>query len=349
MTINSPILNDIPGWFRDHGREDDVVISSRVRLSRNLTGFLFPNKMELKDENRVNTIITEAFDMLGDEMSVISLDDINSIERRMLAERSLISQDFTLDKHKCLILSKDQKVSSMINEHDHLRIAVLESGLGLDPAFKKMDNIESKLEKLLDFAVSLEFGYLNENIRNSGTGMKVSIMVHLPALVRLSLFDRAIKSSLDKDFTVKGFLGNDDGSLGDLYQISNGLAIGKSENEIISKLTETGMKLVNFERQAREELIQRRKIELEDKIFRSVGLVKNCRLLGVGEAINVLTDIRLGISLGFLTMDIGIVNSLLLMSQKAHIQFLLDDKKNDFLTMDEKRAELIRFSLGISN
>ena len=348
MIINSPILKDIPGWFREPGMENDVVISSRVRLSRNLTGFLFPNKIELKDEHRVRTIITEAFEILGDKRSIFSLEDINSIERRMLAERSLISQDFTLNKNKYFILSKDQKVSSMINEHDHLRIAAFESGLGLNVAYKTIDTIETRLENLLDFAVSLEFGYLNENIRNSGTGMKVSVMVHLPALVRLSLFDRAIKSSLDKEFTVKGYLGNDDGSLGDLYQISNGLAIGKNEQEIIDKLIETSMKLVNFERQAREELVQRRKIELEDKLFRSIGLIRICRLLGVSEAIKALADIRLGIALGFIKMDLGIVNSLLLMSQKAHIQFLLDDNKNDSLALDEKRAEIIRFSLGIS-
>ncbi|MCK5152735.1 MAG: hypothetical protein KAQ93_00125 [Spirochaetales bacterium] len=349
MTINSTILNDIPGWFREKGKEEDVVLSSRVRLSRNLTGFLYPNKMELKDEDRVKAIITEAFEILGDKMAIISLADINSIERRMLAERSLISQDFTLNKHKSFILSKDQKISCMINENDHLRIAVLESGLGLDNAFKTVDLIESRLEKLLDFAVSLEFGYLNENIRNSGTGMKVSVMVHLPALVRLSLFDRAIKSSIDKEFTVKGFLGNNDGSLGDLYQISNGLAIGKNESEIIDKLTETSMKLVDFERQAREELVQRRKIELEDKLFRSIGLIKSCRLLGSGEAVKALTDIRLGIALGFSKLDIGIVNSLLLMSQKAHVQFLLDSNKNDSLSLDEKRADLIRLSLDITN
>ncbi len=349
MTINSPILNDIPGWFRENGKEEDVVISSRIRFSRNITGFLFPNKMKLNDENRVKTIISEAFDMLGEKMTLVSLSDINSIERRMLAERSLISQDFTLNKQKSFILSSDQKVSCMINEHDHLRISVFESGLGLDLAFRTIDILESKLENLLDFAVSLEFGYLNENIRNSGTGMKVSVMVHLPALIRLSLFDRAIKSSLDKEFTVKGFLGNDNGSLGDLYQISNGLAIGKDEKEIIEKLTETSMKLINFERQAREELLQRRKIEIEDLYYRSVGLIKSCRLLSSGEAIEALTDIRLGIALGFSKIDISIINSLLLLSQKAHIQFLIDDNKNDSLRLDEKRAEIIRSSLDLVN
>lgn len=347
MIINPTVLNNIPGWFRDKGKEDDVVISSRVRLSRNLTGFLFPNKLEITDEERIKLIISEAFEIMDDQMSIISLADINSIERRMLAERSIISQDFTLNKHKSFILSKDQKTSCMINENDHLRIAVFESGLGVDIAYKAVDLIESRLEKLLDFAVSLEFGYLTENIRNSGTGMKVSVMVHLPALVRLSLFDRAIKSTIDKDFTVKGFLGNSDGSLGDLYQISNGLAIGKDEKEISDQLTETCLKLVDFERQAREELVQRRKIELEDKLYRSIGLIKYCRLLGSGEAIKALTDIRLGIALGFSKLDIGIVNSLLLMSQKAHIQFVLDSKKSNSLLIDKKRADIIRLSLNI--
>lgn len=348
MIINTPVLNDIPGWFRESTKEEDVVISSRIRLSRNLTGFLFPNKLELKDEDRVKSIITDAFEMVAGQFNVFPLENINSVERRMLAERNLISQDFTLNKHKNFILSNDQKLACMINEHDHLRIAVIESGLNLNKAFKSVDKLESELEKVLDFAVSLEFGYLNENIRNSGTGMKVSVMVHLPALIRLSLFDRAIKSSIDKEFTVKGYLGNDEGSLGDLYQISNGLAIGKDENEFIDKLIETSKKIVNFERQAREELMHRRKVELEDKVYRSLGLIQNCRLLGSGEAIKALTDIRLGIILGFSKLNIGIVNSLLLMSQKAHIQFLLKEKKSDSILLDMKRAEIIRNSLNIN-
>ena len=167
MKNNSPSLKEIPGWFRDNGKEEDVVISSRVRLSRNLTGFLFPNKMALKDENRVKNIIVEAFEILDNKMSIYSVDSINSIERRMLAERNLISQDFTLNKHKTFILSKDQKTSCMINEHDHLRVAVFKSGLGLEDAYKTVNILESRLEKLLDFAVSLEFGYLNENVRKT--------------------------------------------------------------------------------------------------------------------------------------------------------------------------------------
>ena len=349
MTINNPVLNDIPGWFRTKGKENDVVLSSRVRLSRNLTGFLFPNKMEIRDEDKVKILISEAFGMIDQSMNIISLADISSIERRMLAERSLISQDFTLDKHKSFILSKDQKVACMINEHDHLRMSVFESGLGLKYAYNTIDLLESKLEKILDFAVSLEFGYLNENIRNSGTGMKVSVMVHLPALVRLSLFDRAIKSSLEKEFTVKGFLGNEDGSLGDLYQISNGIAIGADEKELIEKLSQTSLKLATFERQARDELIERRKIEIEDRMYRSIGLISNCRLLGSGEAIKALTDLRLGIALGFSDFDIGIVDSLIIMSQKAHIQFAIVDKKIDNVLLDESRSKIIRESLNISN
>ncbi len=347
MKNNSPSLKEIPGWFRDNGKEEDVVISSRVRLSRNLTGFLFPNKMALKDENRVKNIIIEAFEILDNKMSIYSVDSINSIERRMLAERNLISQDFTLNKHKSFILSKDQKTSCMINEHDHLRVAVFKSGLGLEDAYKTVNILESRLEKLLDFAVSLEFGYLNENVRNSGTGIKVSIMLHLPALVRLSLFDRAIKSSLEKEFTVKGYLGNDDGSLGDLYQISNGLAIGKKEKEYIKKLAETCMKLVNYERQARDELVHKRRIELEDKHYRSMGLIRHCRLLTSGEAVKALTDLRLGIVLGWSDLDITIVTSLLLLSQKAHIQYLIGSNESDTLLIDSKRAELIRNSLDL--
>ena len=254
MMNNFSTLKKIPGWFRENGKEEDVVISSRVRLSRNLTGFLFPNKMELEDEKRVRDIIIEAFKIVDNKMDILSLDGLNSIERRMIAERNLISQNFTIEKNKTLIISKDQKTSCMINEDDHLLIAEYRSGLGLVDAYNTINRLETSLEKILDFAVSLEFGYLNENIRNSGTGLKVSVMLHLPALVRLSLFDRAIKSSLEIEFTVKGYLGNDDGSLGDLYQISNGLAIGNKEEEYIDKLAKTCIKLVNCERQARDKL-----------------------------------------------------------------------------------------------
>ncbi len=347
MMNSTLLLKEIPGWFRDEGKEEDVVISTRVRLSRNLTGFLFPNKMELKDEERVKNIIVEAFEMTDGGMDIFSVDSLNSIERRMLAERNLISQNFTITKNKTFILSKDQKTACMINEHDHLLIAEYRSGLDLVDAYSTVNMLESRLEKLLDFAVSLEFGYLNENIRNSGTGLKVSVMLHLPALVNLSLFDRAIKSSLEREFTVKGYLGNDDGSLGDIYQISNGLAIGNKEEEYIDKLAKTCIKLVDYERQARAELVHRKKIELEDRHYRSIGLIKHCRLLSSAEAVSALTDIRLGIVLGWSKLDIGTVNSLLLLSQKAHIQYLIGSSDSDNLIIDSKRAEMIRNSLGL--
>lgn len=346
MMNNFSILKEMPGWFREKGEDEDVVISSRVRLSRNLTGFLFPNKMVLKDEKRVNGIIIEAFDILDNKMDILSVDNLTSIERRMLAERSLISQNFTIERNKTLIISKDQKTACMVNENDHLLIAEFRSGLDLIDAYNTVNKLESSLEKVLDFAVSLEFGYLNENIRNSGTGLKVSAMLHLPALIRLSLFDRAIKSSLEKEFTVKGYLGNDDGSLGDLYQISNGIAIGNKEEEYINKLTKTCKKLIDYERQARDELMHKRRIELEDKHYRSIGLLKSCRLLTSGEAVNALTNIRLGIVLGWSKMDIGVVNSLLFLSRKAHIQYLIGSSKSDNLVIDSKRADLIRNTLG---
>ena len=153
MTNNSSLLKGIPGWFKESGKEEDVVISSRVRLSRNLTGFLFPNKMELKDEDRVKDIIIQAFEMLDSKLDIFFIDNLNSIERRMFAERNLISQNFTINKNKSFILSKDQKTACMINEHDHLLIAEYRSGLGLEEAYNAVNKLESRLEKLLDFEV----------------------------------------------------------------------------------------------------------------------------------------------------------------------------------------------------
>ena len=347
MKIDTSILDKIPSWFQAHGAEEDVVLSSRVRLSRNLTGFLFPRKLDLEDEIKIKDIIINAFDMLGMDLSLLSVSEISGIERRMLVERYILSQDFILSKHKSFILNEDQNTSCMINELDHLRLVVFDAGLSLQTIYKTIDSIELNLEKVLDFAVSLEFGYLNENVRNSGTGLKASVILHLPALVHLSLFDRAIKSSLDKEYTVKGYMGNDEGSLGDLYQISNGLSIGYDEKTIIEKLTEITLKLVNYERQARVELVNKRKPELEDRFYRSLGLISSCRLLNQTEAVKALTDIRLGIVLGFSEIDILKVNSLLLLIQKAHIQNILNNNESDTLTINLKRSELVKNLLGL--
>ena len=347
MKIDTSFLENIPFWFKDHGEEEDVVISSRIRLSRNLTGFLFPGKLVLEDEIKIKNLVINAFDMLGLDFNLISISDITGIKRRMLTERNILSQDFILSKHKSFILSLDQNISCMINDRDHIRLSGFKTGLGLAKVYKTIDSIESGLENVLDFAVSLEFGYLNSNVRNSGTGLKASVMVHLPGLVQMSLFDRAIKSSLDKEYTVKGYLGNDEGSLGDLYQISNGLSIGYDEKSIIEKLTGITLKLVNYERQARIELVNKRKPELEDRIYRSMGLLSSCRLLNSTEAARALTDIRLGIVLGFLQIDLVKVNSLLLLIQKAHIQNMLGNKESAPLSINLKRSELIKSFLDL--
>ncbi len=347
MKIDTSFLENIPFWFKDHGEEEDVVISSRIRLSRNLTGFLFPGKLVLEDEIKIKNLLINAFDMLGLDFNLISISDITGIKRRMLTERNILSQDFILSKHKSFILSSDQNISCMINDRDHIRLSGFKTGLGLANVYKTIDSIESGLENVLDFAVSLEFGYLNSNVRNSGTGLKASVMVHLPGLVQMSLFDRAIKSSLDKEYTVKGYLGNDEGSLGDLYQISNGLSIGYDEKSIIEKLTGITLKLVNYERQARIELVNKRKAELEDRIYRSLGLLSSCRLLNSTEAARALTDLRLGIVLGFLQIDLVKVNSLLLLIQKAHIQNILGNKESVPLSINLKRSELIKSFLDL--
>ncbi len=267
----------------------------------------------------------------------------------MLSERSLISREFSLNKHKSFLLSKDQKLVCMINSQDHLSLAAYESGMSLETTYSKINDLESDLERLLDFSVSLEFGYLNGKIRNSGTGLRISLLFHLPALVHLSLFDRAIKSSLDKDFILKGYMGEDEKSLGDFYQISNGISIGLDEKEYISLLTSTAEKLIKYERQAREELVLKRKIELEDRYYRSVGLLRYCRKLSSSEAVKALADIRLGIALGWSEFDIKTVNSLLFLTQKAHIQKAIGSFNNESLLIDSVRADLIRNLLGFRN
>ncbi len=343
-------LLDIPGWYKKQGPENDVVLSSRIRFARNLSGFLFPGKCVLKDEQQIEGEILSAFLSLdkGKNFDQIHIKDLSSVDRQMLFEKKLISRDFSGKRDKTVLVRKDNSASCMINEQDHLRFSIFTGGLNLQFLFTEVKEIIDRLEQILDFAVSLEFGYLNSLIRNSGTGMKASVMLHLPFLVRTSLLDRAIKASVTEGFSVKGFMGDDEGSLGSIYQISNEVSLGLSEEEYISKLYTITAALTEYERKARERFYKSKSMELEDIFYRSYGLLKNNRLLTLKEAVNNLADFRIGIVMGWSDVSLEQVNALLILSQKAHIQHIIgDENETDSKNIDYVRSELAKAYLKL--
>jgi protein arginine kinase len=219
------------GWFSRAGREYDVVVSSRARLSRNLEGAPFPGTMGEAEELAVTSELFGAFKAMGIDYDLFMLDELAPIPRRILLERSLISQEYSLKTGKLMALRKDQLVSVTTNEVDHLRISSFRGGLELREGYRDAEKLDISLEERLNFAASLDLGYLTTELSNIGTGLRLSIMLHLPALVRTGLIDKALKVMMQLGFTAKGFFGADEYSLGDLYQVSNQIGIGASEED----------------------------------------------------------------------------------------------------------------------
>lgn len=336
---------DTDGWFQQPGPDYDVVVASRVRLSRNLTGHTFPHISQLDEEQEVRGKVLSAFESIGFESALIG--DLPKLERRMLLERNYISREFALHAHKACVLSPDRSASGMVNEHDHIRLAVIHGGRNIARCWELVDDIDSQLEKYLDYAVSLEWGYLTAEVMNAGTGMRSSVMLHLPALVETGHIEKAMKAVVQVGMTVKGFFGDDEDSLGQMYQISNQLTFGFSENDLVEKLDAITQQLVHYERKARGEFYERARLDVEDRVLRAFGNLKYCRKLSARDAVEYLSSIRLGISLGILSAPLERVTALLFLSQKAHVQHIVDEKDGsaDMKSIEAARALMIREAL----
>ncbi len=345
--LNLSGLESSVAWFQETGPEHDVAISSRLRLSRNLVKYSYPNAMSVEDEEKVQKEVESAFASLP-AFKFFRLRDIEPIERKLLLERNIITQGFSLQEHKAVVLREDERISAMVGEIDHLRMACFEGGLNLWKAYTEVDAVDEKLEDILEFAVSLERGYLSSEIMNAGTGLRASVMLHLPSLSITHLIDKALKSVVQMGFVIKGFFGDDEHSLGDMYQISNQYAFGQSEQEILEKLQNICLQIVQYERKARDEMVGKSRMEIEDKVYRAYGILRYCRTITSKEAVDHLSALRLGIALGWVkNVPIERITALLFLTQKSHVHALLGKEKdgNDSRSIDRARAQLIQKAL----
>ncbi|HUI71347.1 MAG TPA: hypothetical protein VL354_12585 [Spirochaetia bacterium] len=353
-------LADMRGWMRlqpdgigagvSTESPGGVVISSRVRLARNLAAYPFPGRCTAEVEREYRDRIIAAFRRLpnAEDFAIIYLDDLSALERRILFERNIISQSFSLEKQKAVVLSADETVAGIIGEDDHLRLVGMRSGACLEPLLGRLEGIDSALEESLAFAVSAEWGYLNTAITNLGTGLKASMMLHLPALGMSGLIKRAVKASAQLGLSIRGFFSESMESLGDMYIIANEVTIGLSEKEIIGNLGRIAVQLAGYENRTREELMDKRRVDIEDKVFRAWGLLSSCRYISLREAIESLSALRLGVALGLITaMDASTITALLFLSQKSHIQRVLQTQAEavDSKLIDYTRAKIIREAL----
>jgi len=346
-------LLDEEAWYTEGGPENDVILSSRARISRNLSGYNFPYKLTEKELEEVQQKIEQAFCRIrqNSELKLSKMEDLSVLERRKLIEKHFISQNYSLEKDKLVVLDPDKLITACVNVRDHLQLAAFAGGADIMKAYSRVNTVEHELEKYLDFSVSLDKGYLSADIKNCGTGLQISIILHLPALEYSSLTDRAFKRIMDAGYEIKGYTGGEEGSLGALYELYNPISIGESEKELMQKLAQTGTQLVDYERRAREELKRHRRAELEDLVYRALGTLKYCRLVEEKEAIELLSMIRLGTFFGWFEIPQGLFTRLFILVGKAHIQQMIGNKESKDFTQQikQKRAELIQYALGFAS
>jgi len=350
-------LADMKGWMRNPTLEGapadpagSVVISSRVRLARNLSTYSYPGRSPADQEKECRERIVAAFRRLpnAEDFAIIYMEDITALDRRILFERNLVSQGYSIEKQRAMVLSGDESVAAIIGDEDHLRLVGMRSGACLEPLLARLDALDSQLEEMLPYAASSEWGYLNTAITNLGTGLKASMMLHLPALAMSGLMKRAVKASAQLGLSIRGFFSESMESLGDMYIIANEITIGLAEKEIIGNLGRIAVQLAGYENRTREELMEKRRVDIEDRVFRAWGLLTWCRYVSHREAIEALSALRLGVALGLIgTVDAPTITALLFLSQKSHIQRVLQSQADavDGKLIDYTRAKIIRDAL----
>ena len=290
-------------WYEKSGNCGDVVCSTRVRLARNLKQFPFPAKATVPQREAVEQKVRDALlsgnSILSKEFRFVPLENASEEEAVSLVERHIVSPEFISDRRgKAVLISDDESISIMINEEDHLRIQVLREGFSLKEAAETADRIDTLLSETLDFAYDPEFGYLTQCPTNLGTVMRASVMLHLPALTENGAMPR-IASNLSKlGLTIRGTYGEGSKSVGGLYQLSNQITLGLSENEAIENLRSITVQLMEEERKARSQMAQ--DVAWQDKIDRAAGILKTARVLSCSECMELLSYVRFGISVGIL-------------------------------------------------
>lgn len=347
MSIDD-ILNSSGEWLRGDGPNSKIVISSRVRIARNLRNFPFPGWAKKGDRVSVLECVkpaVEALPELEDAYSIYS-QDLTALEKQVLVERHLISREHAAKgMGSAVVMNRKQTLSIMINEEDHLRMQSIRSGLNLKSAFKLIDKVDTELADKLDFAFHSQLGFLTACPTNVGTGMRASAMMHLPALVLSEQINQVIQAVSKVGLAVRGLYGEGTEALGNLFQISNQVTLGETEAEIIARLNKVIEQIILHEENARQGLAQKKPVTLLDNIGRAYGVLRHAHSMASKEALNLLSYLKLGVDLAFFPDEFRPeIDALFIETQPAHLQKGIAKK----LQADERdtlRAEIIRSKL----
>ncbi len=336
-------------WLTGEGNNSEIVLSSRVRLARNISNIPFPSIAKALDRGKVVSFTQKAIQkssMLNSGKFYTSSEFL-PLDKAFLIERHLVSPEFVREgDSKALYIGDGEAISLMINEEDHIRIQSLKSGLEIKGAFELADKVDTELSSTLEFDFDPDFGYLTSCPTNVGTGMRASVLIHLPGLVLTKEIENVISQVTKLGLTARGFYGEGSEVLGNLIQISNQTTLGKSEEDLIESLEKVTQQIIEYENNSRKTLYREAKEQIEDKIWRAFGILQNARVITSNEVTNLLSAIRLGLGMGTLTeISLGTINQILLISFPAHLQKYFN-KEMEPNERDILRAEFIRKKLG---
>lgn len=328
-------------WYLQSSKDSDVAKSTRIRFARNIAGFPFELKTKEMKQNLENKIKENIYG-IGFGLKFLKLKDMDDITKMSLVEKNIISPEFALNnKDGSILINDDENICIMIGEEDHLRIQVFNYGLDLENTLNLAIELDEKINETLGYAINKKYGYLTACPSNLGTALRGSVMLHLPALEHTGNIRNILNSVSNFGISIRGIYGENSKSTGDMYQISNRQTLGITEKEIIERVKVISEKIIEQERKARKMLADD-KIEFEDMIYRSFGILSNCRKISSEETRELLSDIKLGVDLGILDEITDLqVQKLYLYTKPANLQKYLGEQYDSY-ERDVKRAEVIK-------
>lgn len=350
MTL--PIKDRVPGWLTGEGESSDVVLSSRVRLARNIKGFRYSSCSVREEELQLRDEVLEVLERekpLG-EMTRIDIERLHAYECDYMIEEHLISKDLLINKPAaCVVVGQDSMVSMMINEEDHLRIQSIASGFSLRQCWSQAEKLESLIGGHLEYDFHPKFGFLSSCPTNTGTGLRASVLIHLPGLVLTKEIQKVLRGITQIGLTFRGLYGEGSEVLGNFFQISNQLTIGKNELELIEHLSRITSQIIQHEQNARSVLFKDAGHYIQDKVWRAYGILERARTISGEEVMNLLSAVRLGVSMKLIKgLSVSTINRILIYSQDAHLD-VAAGKRLDPMERDINRATVIRLCFDENN
>lgn len=352
MSLEKFLKKSKTSWMCSEGPDSDIVLTSRIRLARNINKVKFPMLFSKEEAMEVIDLIHDKLEKNDlrefGTLELLKMSELQNLEKKVLVEKHLISPQLADEStYGACVVSEDEEISIMLNEEDHIRIQCIKPGLRIKEALEVANKMDNWMEQSIDYAYHLEMGYLTSCPTNIGTGLRASVMMHLPGMVLTKQINRIIPAINQLGLVVRGIYGEGSEAQGNIFQISNQITLGKSEKDIVEELESVVHQLIEQERGARDALAKTSNIQLEDRVFRSYGILCNSRIMETKEAAKCLSDVRLGIDMGYIKdISKSILNELLILTQPGFLQLYAGSQMNPN-DRDIRRASLIRERLKL--